>query len=226
MFPELDRPILAALRSRQAEFATGSARALRYASDVSPFAAAVDDSVQSLEELASLIPAKQSLVLLQAGDAPLPDGTSADMVAEGVQMVAQHLAPIPADKAFAELGDVDAPEMLALATLTKPGPFLPRTHRLGHFIGIREQGLLVAMAGERMKLPGLTEVSGVCTHPEYRGKGFAGLLTLAVSTRILARGETPFLHAFASNSGAIRLYEALGFVRRRMMTVKVLRSTS
>ena len=187
---------------------------------------AADDSVQSLQELARLIPPKQSLVLLQAGAAPLPEATIADMVAEGVQMVAQRLTVAPSEAPFAELGDDDAPEMLALATLTKPGPFLPRTHCLGRFIGIRKQGRLVAIAGERMKLPGLTEVSGVCTHPEFRGAGLAGLLSHGVAAHIMARGETPFLHAFAGNTSAIQLYEALGFTYRRMMTVKVFRSSS
>ena len=113
--------------------------------------------------------------------------------------------------------------MVELAALTKPGPFLIRTHELGGYIGIRDQGRLVAMAGERFKLPGFTEVSAVCTHPDYRGRGYAAALTLAVATRIAARGETPFLHTFASNINAIRLYEKLGFVLRTPMSVTVLR---
>lgn len=109
--------------------------------------------------------------------------------------------------------------MLALATLTKPGPFLPRTHCLGEFWGVREDGRLLAMAGERMKLDGFTEVSGVCSHPDARAQGYAGLLSRHVAARVFARGETPFLHAYASNQGAIRLYERLGFVVRLQVTV-------
>jgi predicted GNAT family acetyltransferase len=112
--------------------------------------------------------------------------------------------------------------MLALATLTKPGPFLPRTHELGQFWGVKENGRLIAMAGERMKLPGFTEVSGVCTHPDFRGRGLAGVLSRVVATHIMNRGETPFLHAYAANRPAISLYESLGFRLRCNVGVTVL----
>ena len=109
--------------------------------------------------------------------------------------------------------------MLALARLTKPGPFFSRTHELGDFVGVKEAGELVAMAGERLKLPGFTEVSGVCTRPGHRGRGYAAALMRLVASRIVARGETPFLHAYAHNTGAIGLYETLGFRVRRVMTL-------
>jgi predicted GNAT family acetyltransferase len=112
--------------------------------------------------------------------------------------------------------------MLALATLTEPGPFFEKTHRLGDFVGVRAGGQLVAMAGERMKPDGFTEVSGVCTHPGHRGRGYAATLMRHVAARILARGETPFLHAYATthththnNHAAIALYQRLGFALRR-----------
>ena len=114
-----------------------------------------------------------------------------------------------------QLGDADAPEMLALATLTEPGPFFVKTHQLGRFVGIRQDGRLVAMAGERMQPDGFTEVSGVCTHPDHRGRGYAAALMGEVARGILARGDTPFLHAYASNQAAIALYERLGFQHRR-----------
>lgn len=136
-------------------------------------------------------------------------------------MVADSVAP-PQPLDFLELGDPDAPEMLALATLTEPGPFFANTHRLGGFIGIREGSRLVAMAGERMKLPGYTEVSGVCTHPDFRGRGYAGRLMRIVAARIIAQGDRPFLHAYADNQGAIALYETLGFRPRSEMTVRFL----
>ena len=223
MIAPLDRPIWHALTGRQSRFAEARGQARRYAGDVSPFAAASDDGAGPLRDLASLIGADQAVVLLQAGASPLPPATVAEMVAEAVQMVAHRLVHPHDDRAVSELTDDDGPAMLELAALTRPGPFLPRTHRLGSFVGVRVEGRLVAMAGERMKLAGFTEVSGVCTHPEFRGRGYAGLLSQVVAARIEGRGETPFLHAYARNTGAIRLYEKLGFAHRAMMTVTVLR---
>ncbi len=139
------------------------------------------------------------------------------------QMVLERLTPGELRFGFEALTEADAPEMLALATATKPGPFAARTHQLGDFVGVKHEGRLVAMAGERMKPDGFTEVSGVCTDPEYRGRGYAGGLMRAVAERILARGEVPFLHVYAHNAGAIALYEALGFTFRRALVMSVLR---
>jgi predicted GNAT family acetyltransferase len=218
----LDRPALAALRTRHSSLAQSKGRALRYDPDVAPFIVAEDNDDASLADLGGLIDAGRFAIMLQRERSPLPPGAAVELATEGVQMIAAALAP-PQELHFIPLADADAPEMVALAALTKPGPFLPRTHELGGYIGIRDNGRLVAMAGERLKVPGYTEVSAVCTHPDYRGRGYAGALTLAVAHRIVARGETPFLHTFASNVNAIRLYEKLGFVLRTPMTVTVLR---
>jgi predicted GNAT family acetyltransferase len=120
------------------------------------------------------------------------------------------------------LGEADAPEMMALARQTEPGPFYAETYRMGSFIGVRREGRLVAMAGERLRLPGFTEVSGVCTHPDHRGQGLARTLMLHVMAGIRARGDVPFLHAYADNAGAIALYRKLGFVLRREVVLTVL----
>lgn len=218
----LDRPIWHALSTRTSHLAVGRGRALRFAPDVGPLAAARDDTPESLQDLSDLVAEHGSVVLLQVGESPLPPRTVAEMTAPGVQMVAQSLVPIEPAGRVERLTDADAPEMLALATLTKPGPFKARTHQLGGFWGIKENGKLVAMAGERMKLDGFTEVSGVCTHPDVRGRGYAGLLSRTVATQIQNRGETPMLHAFASNTAAIGLYESLGFVLRCHVTVTML----
>lgn len=214
MTEPLDRPIWHALAGRQSAFAEGGQRALRFAPDIEPFAAACDDAPESLAELARLLPPEGSLVLAQAGESPIPPGVVVTFTAAVVQMVARRIDPLPPTAPAQRLTEADAPEMLALATLTKPGPFLARTHRLGDFWGIKEQGRLIAMAGERMKLEGFTEVSGVCTHPSAQGRGYASLLSRIVATQILERGERPFLHAYATNAAAIRLYEKLGFALR------------
>jgi predicted GNAT family acetyltransferase len=124
-----------------------------------------------------------------------------------------------------ELGHQDSAEMLALATLTKPGPFGTRTHELGSYVGIRHEGQLVAMAGERLKVPGYTEVSAVCTHPDHAGKGYARVLMTEIMQRIREHGETPMLHVRADNTRAIELYERLGFQIRKRMHFAVLRRT-
>ncbi|QTH23762.1 GNAT family N-acetyltransferase [Rhizorhabdus wittichii] len=219
----LDRPIWEALADRHAAFALGDPGARRYRPDISPFAAARDSSIEAQSALTGLLPSDGALVLLEAGPIAVPPGAIVDKEAVGVQMVAEALQPARPDGRVVPLGDADAPEMLALATLTEPGPFLPNTHLFGGFIGIRIDGRLAAMAGERLKPPGHCEVSGVCTHPDFRGQGLAGLLSAIVANRIAVRGEVPFLHAYASNTGAIRLYESLGFRIRCEVSVLVLR---
>lgn len=217
----LDRPAWTALCTRQQALARGEGAALRYDRDYAIFAATEDHGVASLAALGSLIAATGPAIILQKDRLPPVPGVRVEKHRMGVQMVAERLAG-GADIDFLELGDADAAEMLALATLTEPGPFFTRTHRLGDFIGIRHEGRLVAMAGERMKPEGFTEVSGVCTHPDHRGRGHAGALMRVVAQRIAARCETPFLHAYADNRGAIALYESLGFRVRCEVNVTVL----
>ena len=218
----LDRPAWGALTGRQKPLALGAPPALRFDPAFGPFAATADDSPESLAALAALIGATESVVLLQAEASPTPPGTRAVFQAGAVQMVAGSFSA-PAHVAdIVELTGADAPEMLALATLTKPGPFSTRTHELGTFFGVRVNGVLAAMAGERMRPDGYTEVSGVCTRPDHRGKGYGGRLTQMVASRAQARGDVPFLHAMDDNPAAISLYESLGFVIRRSFSVTVL----
>jgi predicted GNAT family acetyltransferase len=124
-----------------------------------------------------------------------------------------------------ELGLLDSAEMIELTSLTKPGPFGTRTHELGTYLGIRKDGKLVAMAGERLKVPGHTEVSAVCTHPEHTGKGYARVLMSEIMRGIRERGETPFLHVRGDNDRAIAVYKLLGFRERKMGHFAVLRKT-
>jgi predicted GNAT family acetyltransferase len=129
----------------------------------------------------------------------------------------------PPDLQILTLGAADAAEMLVLTELTKPGPFARRTYELGTYLGIRCDGKLIAMAGERLKVPGFTEVSAICTHPEHTGRGYARILTTELIRRILGRGETPFLHVRKDNVRAIELYERLGFRCRVVRYHAVLR---
>jgi predicted GNAT family acetyltransferase len=219
----LDRAVWNALSTQQTNFAVGGDRARRFAPDIGSLAAACDDSTQSLEALAELIPADGKLILLQAEPIVLPPGVDTVLTAPGVQMVLENFKPVCGDSnSIQRLDEEDIPEMLALATLTKPGPFEIGTPKLGEFWGIKERGKLLAMAGERMKHSGYSEVSGVCTHPEARGRGFARALSAKIAERILERGDTPYLHAYAGNRPAIQLYESLGFRLRCPVQVAII----
>ncbi len=210
----LDRPIWTALTTRQAHLTQSFGGIRRFDPAFAPFAATESGSEESLAGLAALVPEGQQIILQQASVVAPPPGLDLLRCAATVQMVATHAARPDPRFAIEVLGPQDAPAMRALAELAKPGPFAQRTHELGRFVGIRLDGQLVAMAGERMKAGDYTEISGVCTHPDHRGKGYAAALMQDAAQAILARGQMPFLHAFAENSAAIALYERLGFVTR------------
>ncbi|WP_333822715.1 GNAT family N-acetyltransferase [Pinisolibacter sp.] len=215
----LDRPIWAALSTTHRPHALGDDRARRYHPDIGPLAAAIDDTAESLADLRRLIATHGGVGLLQAGPAPLPPGCVEIQRADAVQMTATDDTGIVSPDVFVRrLGPADVPEMVDLATLTAPGPFAARTATLGTFLGIRIDGRLAAMAGERTRFPGHTELSGVCTHPDFRGRGLAAALCRHLTADIRKRGDRPFLHAFAANRPAIALYETLGWKIRRDMT--------
>ena len=219
----LDRPVWASL-THAPHLAEGNDLAKRFRRDVNVFASACDDSPHSLAALGTLVGQNDAVYLLQVPAICIPEALVAVREAEGVQLVAvQPIEPERGAETIVELGDADAAEMLALASLTEPGPFLQRTHTMGRFIGIRIDGRLAAMAGERMRFPGFTEVSGVCTHPDYRGRGFARRLSSVVANRIQHRGDGAFLHAWTSNVAAIALYETLGFAQRASVQVAILK---
>ena len=152
----------------------------------------------------------------------LPEGVPVAAQVALVQMTATALTPVgptaSLDDVIEVLGEADAPAMLALATLTRPGPFRSRTRELGPFVGIKRDGELVAMAGRRLRIDGFTELSGVCTHPDHRGMGYAAALSRVVVGEILATGEAAFLHAFADHETTIAFYRGLGFQTRARMT--------
>ncbi len=221
----LDRPVWSALASRQKSLSLGDERARRFAPEYGPFGAAVDASPENLTRVIALGP--PGVALVETTAVTPPPGARVVTQTEVCQMIAERFAPgDPAAEAAAlgaaPLGDGDAAEMQALTALTEPGPFSTRTHQLGDFFGVRHGGALAAMAGERMQPDGFCEVSGVCTHPDWRGRGYAAGLTRMMAGRIAARGEIPFLHVMATNAGAIRVYETLGFVLRRTLILTVL----
>ncbi|MFJ8857978.1 GNAT family N-acetyltransferase [Streptomyces sp. NPDC102451] len=210
----LDNPARAALTGPHAHFAERRGRILRYRPDVTPWLALPDaPEAQDWADVATLA-GPGSSVTLTAFREPPPADWEIVFQAEGVQLVDDTVDAAPDPEAVL-LGPDDVPEMLDLVGRTRPGPFLPRTVELGTYLGVRRDGVLVAMAGERLHPPGWTEISGVCTDSSVRGQGLATRLVRAVAHGIRERGETPFLHAAASNTSAIRLYESLGFTLRR-----------
>jgi ribosomal protein S18 acetylase RimI-like enzyme len=222
----LDNIIWKALTTRQAEFAESFKQVRKFMPEVSPLAAFPEPTPEGYESLTGLVDTGATIGLFldapyqpQAGWSFLAGAPMPEMVYEGDGVPSSSAS----DPEIVELSAADVPEMMALTALTKPGPFHKRTHELGTYLGIRREKKLVAMAGERLKVPGYTEVSAVCTHPEHTGHGYARILMIEVMRRILERGETPLLHVREDNVRAIQLYERLGFRLRVLLHFAVLR---
>ncbi len=209
----LDNAPWSALTGPQAGLAQRRGAAVRCLPDVAPFAALPDPADDDAwRDLAELLGPGGFAVLAGPPRTP-PPGWEVEAQIDGVQMEGSGMAVMGASDAVV-LGADDVPEMLDLVRRTEPGPFLPRTRELGAYLGIRRDGALVAMAGERMRPPGWSEISAVCTDPAFRGLGLASVLVRAVGAVIRERGDVPFLHASATNTGAIALYQRLGMTIR------------
>jgi ribosomal protein S18 acetylase RimI-like enzyme len=219
----LDRPIWTALTTVHASFADGDALARRYHDAVGPLCAVREQSEDAYASLAGLLRGRGVGVMFLAEAPQLPAGWRIVRDHRMRQMVVTGAVPGPEEFAIEKLSERDVPEMVALAELTAPGPFRDRTIELGGYVGIRASGRLAAMTGQRTALAArghtYREVSAVCTHPDFRGRGYAGALVAHVRDAILARGETPFLGVREDNVGAFRVYERLGFEVRRTLTV-------
>jgi predicted GNAT family acetyltransferase len=211
-----------ALTGNQRRFALGNERVIRFPAAVAPFAAMVDDSMASFDALRGLIRTEGPSALTTRSEVCVPAGFSVLRHAELIQMIWSSEPSSTSNWEHIQLAESNVAEMLALVAATQPGPFGPRTIELGDYLGVRHEGKLVAMAGERFKLDGFTEISAVCVDPTFRGRGHAiGLMKLLI-TAIRGRGETPFLHVLASNKSAIAIYRKLGFVERLKLHLTVL----
>lgn len=221
----LDRVIWHSLTGRHAKFSIGDDNARRYHPDIGPLAAVRNESPEAMAALVDLVRQTGPVVLLLlSAPVSIPSTLVIERTAPLVQMTCGRLqAPVIDESLIKPLGADDAPAIRALAAMTEPGPFAARTHELGAFHGILHDGVLAAMAGERMTLPGFSEVSAVCTHPDFRGRGYGAMLTSFGARAILDRGEQVFLHCFEANKTASTLYERLGFAARRTFTMAILR---
>ncbi len=216
----LDNPAYAALTTRQASLAEVRGRVRRYPPDVAPFLAVPPDpTAKDWRDAAALIGPSGFAGIVHDGGPP--DGWSEVRRFDVTQMIGCDATGEPDPEAVV-LSAADMPELLELVATTDPGPFLERTIELGTYLGLRRDGALVAMAGERMHIDGWTEISAVCTLPAYRGQRLSSRLVRDLIARIRARDERPFLHVLTSNTPAIAVYETLGFTARRTATITVL----
>ena len=219
----LDYPIWTALTTTQQALAEGDARARRYPTEITPFAALADTSAESFTALGALMSPKDIAVLFTPEAVTPPAEFKVTLADTGEQMTGTPIETPANGVDIVRLGVGDVPAMIELTALTKPGPFSARTHELGTFLGIRVDGQLVAMAGERMRPAYYTEMTAVCVHPSHRGRGYGQMLLSAIARQIVSRGETPFLHVFTNNHSAIALYRRQGMEIRRRLHVTVLK---
>jgi GNAT superfamily N-acetyltransferase len=207
----------------QARFSTGNGTARRYAPGFSPILAFPDHARPDFDGIAPFCEPGERVYI---GDwsGPRPDGWQIHLDSVMLQMVWDDAAPLPDEEApdAVPLGPAHVAQAMELAALTHPGPFGPRTIELGDYFGFFDGARLVAMAGERLHAGALREVSGVCTHPDYQGRGMARRLMNKLIRRQLRRGETPFLHVMRANETAHRLYERLGFRNYRECVIRVI----
>jgi ribosomal protein S18 acetylase RimI-like enzyme len=217
----LDNPIWYALTTAHAHFAEGDGLARRYPPAVTPLAGLIEQSPEAYDALAKLMPVGSQAGLFRDVLPDPPDGWAAVYRCSMWQMHCAKLKPMPDDH-IEILGPADVPEMAELVQVTDPGPFGPRTIEFGAFYGIRDNGRLIAMAGERIHPGRYAEVSAVCTHPEYRGRGHAAALVAAVTRGMVARGDLPMLHVRCDNP-AVRLYQQVGYTTERRLELLIVR---
>jgi ribosomal protein S18 acetylase RimI-like enzyme len=225
----LDNPIWHSLVTRHSHLAlgerAGNGLARRYPSDIGPLSALEEPTPEAYKDLAAIVPLGDIAILFLENKPEVPSGWELLRGGTLVQMVCPTI-PASIDNAIVTMGPADIAEMVALADLTEPGPFRHGTFRLGGFLGIRVEGRLAAMAGQRLSPAGFSEVSAVCTHPDFRGRGYARNLVVEVARNIHLEGRLPFLTSFEANTGAIRIYQQVGFVLRRTFHLAVLRPPS
>lgn len=219
----LDNPVWHALIGPHAQFAIGRGAARHYPREIGPFSAIAKRIEAAYADLAADLPPGEDAMLLRPRQEPVPAGWEAPDGRPVEQMILSTGRPLPdllpAEATAVPLGLQDAAAMQALVELTRPGPFGPRTVELGRYVGVRDRGgRLIAMAGERFRLPGYVELSAVCVHPDAQGQGLGAAMTLNVVRAALERGEVPILHVWPDNP-ARSLYGRLGFRLRAMLWV-------
>jgi GNAT superfamily N-acetyltransferase len=218
----LSNPVWNSLVGPHAHLAAGVGKVRRYRPDVAMFIAVEDPTDPDMPELFDLI-GDGAVGFVTEGQVELPSGVEVIRQADVLQMICDEWKPVPVSLNMIPLTEADEPAMVELVDLTKPGPFASKTRLMGSFRGLFDEGRLIAMSGERWQTDAFTEVSAVCTHPDYRGRGYAKQFVSQGGNEIISTGKTPFLHSYADNATAIATYEKLGFRPARMMTFTVIR---
>jgi ribosomal protein S18 acetylase RimI-like enzyme len=227
----LDNPIWNSLATRHAHLAIGAhighGLARRYPGDIGPLSAVQEPTSKAYADLVAIVPEGDVAILFLENSLEIPPDWQLLRGGTLVQMVCPTVPDQPPlGEAILQIKPTDFPEMVALASLTEPGPFRNHTAELGGFVGIRVDGRLAAMAGQRLAPTGFAEVSAVCTHPDFRGRGYAQALVAAVTRNIHSEGRMPFLTSFEANTGAVRIYQQVGFIHRRTFQLAVLKPPS
>jgi ribosomal protein S18 acetylase RimI-like enzyme len=221
MLEPLDNPVWFALTTEHRLLARSHGLARRYPPDVSPLAALLHPANDAFANLRRLVSPGEQVALFTASPLDVPSGWEVDRSRWIDQMICEA-SLAPPSVAPLQLGTTDVPEMMELTAATEPGPFLPQTIQMGSYFGIRaSDGRLVAMAGERLQSTAFAEISAVCTHPEFRGRGYARALVTFLATQILEAGKTPFLHVKSEN-GAKVVYQKIGFRLRGAIWLTVI----
>ena len=214
----LHNPVFNALASGDALFAFGNSEVKFFDEEVSPFAGIEDNTKDGFTKLAGLLPPGRKMLYANPAKIPIPAGWKILADIAGLQFILEDYKKQgnqPAQPVALKKENVD--EMVRLTMLTKPGPFNKRTIEFGNYFGFFEDGQLVAMTGQRLHVANFTEISAVCTHPGYLGRGFAGALLHHQVSLILNMGQIPFLHVRSDNERAIELYKRIGFKVSRPM---------
>ena len=221
-------PVWTALHSEQSHFGLTNQKACRYPTEVVPFGAIAEANRASMEQLHALLDPGEFIWFIAEQYSEIPELIRQETLPCLQMVLPENISPPDSPMAIVPLSCANAQEMVALTTVAFPGFFRLRTCEMGSYYGIRSSsGELIAMGGERLKLDGFSEISAVCTHPSFRGQGFAARLMWEVVRKQRREGVTSFLHVSAANDNAINLYFRMGFqVTRTLILHRVARKGS